>query len=89
MPTKMEELSIKKNMAWNSIGSMFYLGCQWIITILVVRLSSDYTAAGTLALGMAIANIFNPIGYYKIRTLQVSDLSNAYSSCDYIGFRQQ
>ena len=87
MPAKMEELSIKKNMAWNSIGSMFYLGCQWIITILVVRLSSDYTAAGTLALGMAIANIFNPIGYYKIRTFQVSDLSNAYSSCDYIGFR--
>ena len=69
------------------MGSMFYLGCQWLITILVVRLSSDYTAAGILALGMAIANIFNPIGYYKIRTFQVSDLAETYSSSDYIGFR--
>lgn len=74
-------------MVWNSIGSMFYLGCQWLITILVVRLSSDYYSAGVLALGMSIANIFNPIGYYKIRTFQVSDLTNEYSSRDYICFR--
>lgn len=83
----MKELSIRKNMIWNSTGSIFYLGCQWLITILVVRLSDDYVAAGALALGMAIANIFNPIGYYKIRTYQVSDLTGKYSSSDYIGFR--
>ena len=83
----MEGISIKKNMIWNSAGSMLYLGCQWLITVLVVRLSNDYNAAGTLALGMAIANIYNQIGYYKIRTFQVSDLSETYSPSDYIGFR--
>lgn len=83
----MQGLSIKKNMLWNSSGSMVYLGCQWLITILAVRLSSDYSVAGTLALGMAVSNIFSPIGYYKIRVYQVSDLSGAYSPNDYIGFR--
>lgn len=24
-------LSLQKNMAWNSIGSLIYLGCSWLI----------------------------------------------------------
>ena len=33
-----EQLSVKANMLWNSIGSMTYLACQWLTTIVVVRL---------------------------------------------------
>ena len=49
---KPRELSLKANVLWNSIGSMFYLGCQWLITVLVVRLSSGFDAAGLLSLAM-------------------------------------
>ena len=45
---EVKPLSIKQNMLWNSFGSITYLACQWLITILVVRLSSGYEAAGTL-----------------------------------------
>lgn len=80
-------LSLKANMFWNSFGSIVYLGCQWLITILVVRLSTGYEDAGALALGMAVSNVFSPIGYFKVRTYQVSDVNNRFSSGDYIGMR--
>lgn len=80
-------LSIKANMIWNASGSLVYMGCQWLITVLVVRMSNGYDEAGLLALGMAVANIFSPIGYYKVRTFQVSDLRNEFSFAQYLGFR--
>lgn len=80
-------LSIRANMIWNGAGSLIYLGSQWLITVLVVRLSTGYDAAGLLALGMAVSNIFSPVGYYKIRTFQVSDLEEEFSFAQYLGFR--
>lgn len=76
-----------KNVAWNTFGSIFYLACQWLTTVAVVRLSGDYEYAGFLSLAMSIANLFVPIGLYKIRSYQVSDVNGEFSSREYIGFR--
>lgn len=81
------QLGLGRNIAWNTSGSLVYLACQWLTTVFVVRLSSDYAAAGELSLAMAVGNIFVPIGLYKIRSYQVSDLDGAYSSGEYVGFR--
>lgn len=81
------QLSLSQNMLWNSVGSMVYLACQWLITVAVVRLSSDYDAAGTLALAMAVSNVFYPIGMYKVRTFQVSDVKEAYTPGQYVAHR--
>lgn len=78
---------LKKNITWNTVGSIAYLACQWLTTVAVVRLSSDFNYAGDLSLAMTISNLFVPIGLYKIRSFQVSDLSCEYSSGEYIGFR--
>ena len=80
-------LSIRANMMWNATGSLVYMAAQWLTTVLVVRLSTGYDAAGLLALGMAVSNIFSPIGYYKVRTYQVSDLDEEFSFAQYLGFR--
>ena len=45
-------LSTKQNMLWNSAGSMTYLACQWLVTVLVVRLSAGYDDAGLLSHGV-------------------------------------
>ena len=66
---------------------MVYLVCQWLITVFVVRLSNGYDAAGVLALGMAVSNIFSPVGFFKVRAFQVSDLNEEYSAGQYLGFR--
>lgn len=86
-PKNTRPLSLRANALWNAIGCLFYLGCQWLTTVLVVRLSSNYENSGALAFAMANGIIFASIGLYKIRTFQVSDVSNEFSSHDYIGFR--
>ena len=80
-------LSLKQNMLWNSVGSIVYLACQWLLTVVVVRLSTDYSAAGLLSLAMSIGNIFTPFAIYKMRTIQVSDVEHKYSAGQYMGFR--
>lgn len=73
-------------MLWNTIGCLLYQGCLWAITILVVTLSG-YTNSGYLAFAMAMGNIFFPLATYNVRTFQVSDIKNEFSSDNYIAFR--
>ena len=81
-----KRLSIKQNLLYNSFGSMFYLACQWLITIFVVQLSS-YEDAGNLSLAISITNIFYTIATFGIRNFQVSDVNNKYSASDYVTSR--
>ncbi len=76
-----------QNTLWNAAGCVFYLGCQWLTTVLVVRISQDYSASGNLAFAMAVGIIFASIALYKIRTFQVSDLHGEYSESEYATFR--
>lgn len=84
---KEKELSIGKNMAWNSFGSITYLACQWLITILVVRLSDGYEAAGALSLAMSVYNIFAPLALYRMYTYQVSDVKRENTAGEYFSLR--
>lgn len=85
--SKTEPLSTKANTLWNAMGCLFYLGCQWVTTLLVVVLSSNYDNSGVLAFAMSIGNMFAAVALYKIRTYQVSDTLNTYSANAYVGFR--
>ena len=82
-----KELSTKANMIWNSVGSMTYLGCQWLVTILVVRLSDGYDAAGLLSLAMAVSGTFGTFANYKMGTYQISDIRHEHTLAEYLGFR--
>lgn len=87
MPNVPAPLTTKKNALWNAAGCIFYLGCQWLTTVLVVVLSTDYNNSGALAFAMSIGNMFASISLYKMRTYQVSDITCDHSSKDYVGFR--
>ena len=80
-------LSLKANMLWNSAGSLTYLACQWLVTVLVVRLTSGYDAAGLLSLAMSVTGIFGTFASYKMGTYQVSDIHHEHRLADYLGFR--
>lgn len=84
---EIKQLTTKQNMLWNSFGSICYLGCQWLITILIVRLSGGYEAQGTLALAMSVYNIFSPLAMYRMYTYQVSDVKHENSVGEYFAFR--
>ena len=74
-------------MLWNSAGSITVLACQWLLTIVVVRLSGDYEAAGVLSLALAVYNIFAPISVYRMYVYQVSDVKRENTTGEYLTFR--
>ena len=87
MADQTAELSLKNNMLWNSIGSLVYLGCNWLTTVLVVVLSPDYSDSGALAIAMSVGNITATIALFKVRPVQVSFSGGELSTSDFVGFR--
>ena len=80
-------MSFGKNIIWNTVGSLIYLACNWLTTVLVVTLSDNYNASGQLAIAMAVGNIFSTIMLFRVRAVQISDSNSLFSSSEYIGFR--
>lgn len=82
-----KKLSIKANMLWNSFGSLVNLGSQWLITVLVMRMTNGYEAVGIFSLAMSVYNIFAPIGQYRMYTYQITDVKNENTTGEYLAFR--
>lgn len=72
---------------WNTAGSAVYLGCQWLITVLAVRIFNDFVSVGYLSQAMNITNFFVIIAHYNMRAFQVSDTENEYNNGHFIGSR--
>ncbi len=79
--------SLKKNMLFNTFGGLCYQGCLWLITVLVVKLSSNYEYSGMLALGMTVGNMMSALGTFNVRIYQVTDSVGKFSQSEYVAFR--
>ncbi len=79
-------VNMKKNVLWNTVGSVFYCACQWLITVLVVRIDS-FETSGYLSLAMTTSSSFSAISLFSMRHFQVSDVNEEYSSREYYGSR--
>lgn len=77
---------ISKNFFWNAAGNTAYNGLQWLITVIVARVSG-LDGAGILSIAMSLSLTFRTIAYFGIRNFQVSDENNKYSFEDYTGLR--
>ena len=82
----MKEKSTLANIFYNSFGTMFYYGCQWLTTILIVRLSG-YQDAGNYSLAMTFTAAFAIFALFNTRQYQVSDVKGEYSDKAYITSR--
>lgn len=82
----MNQTNLKKNMLWNAVGNLVYLGCQWLITVLVTNLG-QFRDAGILSIAMSISATFQTIAMFGIRNYQVSDIDSQYSDTCYVSFR--
>lgn len=81
-----KKLSLRGTMLWNSVSLVYYLACQWIITVLVTRLAG-YHAAGNFSIAMACTGAFFSLAQFGVRQFQVSDIKKEYSSGTYIAAR--
>lgn len=82
----MKKKSTIANIFYNSFGTIFYYGCQWLTTILIVRLSG-FTDAGNYSLAMTFTAAFAIFALFNTRQFQVSDVTGEYTDATYIGSR--
>jgi len=79
----MKQKSTLANIFYNSFGTMFYYGCQWLTTILIVHLSG-FEDAGNYSLAMTFTAAFSILALFNTRQFQVSDVKGEYSDRTYI-----
>lgn len=79
-------LKIKDSIIYNTIGTFFYFFCQWLITVLIIKLGG-YSNGGILSITISMTNIFYMISMYGVRSFQVSDIKNRYKDGDYLLLR--
>lgn len=79
-------LTLKQNMIWFTGGSLFYLVCQWLMTVLVVTLGS-YGDGGVLSLSISLTGTFFVVSTFGLRNFHVSDVKGQYSSSLYVSTR--
>ena len=77
---------MKKDIAWNTFGNIFYGFCTWVITIRVVRMGS-FTDAGYLSLAMTTSSTYNAIALFAMRNYQITDSGHLYSDGEYVSSR--
>ncbi len=83
-----KKLSLKQNMLWSSAGSMINMVCQWLITVLIIRLSfGNYDIAGVYTLAMSVYAIFSNVAHYRMYVYQVTDVENENTIGEYLAFR--
>lgn len=71
-------MSIIIEAVYYDIGNFIYLGAQWIISVLLVRLGG-FGDAGEFSLAMTVSGVFGMIANYGLRSFQVSDVNGKYS----------
>lgn len=80
------EKSVQQNMLFNTVGSLIYYVCQWLMTVVIVRISG-YEDSGLLSIAMSITAAPAIVGLFNIRSYQVSDMNGQYSDKTYIRSR--
>lgn len=78
---------MKRNIVLNTLGNLIYNFCQWLLTILVVRLSSNYENAGYLGLAMTTGSTYAAIALWGMRNYQISDVKEMFSDKAYFSSR--
>lgn len=78
--------NLQKNLALNTYGVFFYFFAQWLLTIIVTRVSG-FVAAGQYSLAVSFANLFSFVGMFGVRGLQVSDINHRYTDGQYYALR--
>ena len=79
---------MKKNVLWNTFGSVYYSLCQWVMTLIVVRFTAGYNDAGMLGLAMTVTNSFATVAFFGMRNFQISDVTGRYSDEEYVMSRR-
>lgn len=78
--------TVQQNMLFNTVGSLIYYVCQWLISVIIVRVSG-FGDAGLLSLAMSATAAPAIVGLFNVRSYQVSDMDGQYTDREYMRSR--
>lgn len=73
-----------KNVIWNTVGSLLYYFCQWVMTVLIYHMTEDFVIPGIFSLAMTLTNSFATVILFGMRNYQISDTKGEYEDGTYI-----
>ena len=79
----MKEMKTEKQATICSLGGVFLMFTQWLISVLLARLGG-FADAGVFSLAMSISNVFTFFGSYGMRNYQVSDTKGRFTQGQYL-----
>lgn len=82
MEKERKKLGLVHNILYSGAGSIIFTLCQWLTTIIIIRLLG-YEASGFYALAITVTNTFFSISLWGIRSFQIADINDSYSYSDY------
>ena len=81
-----EKHSMKQTYLWTVLASLIYAGSSFLMQMVTSKFIG-VTQAGILSLALTVGNQLVTIGFYNIRTFQVSDVTEKYKFSDYCMLR--
>lgn len=81
-----EKYSMKQTYLWTVLASLIYAGSSFLMQMVTSKFIG-VTQAGVLSLALTVGNQLVTIGFYNIRTFQVSDVTEKYKFSDYCMLR--
>lgn len=71
-----------KHITYNTLGSLVSLFCQWLIMMLIPRMT-DFSDAGIFAIALSICSILNIFATLSLNQYQIADQHVRFSENDY------
>lgn len=81
-----KEHSMKQTYLWTILASLIYAGSSFVMQMVTSKFIG-VAEAGVLSLALTIGNQLVTVGFYNIRTFQVSDVTEKYKFSDYCMLR--
>ena len=81
-----EKHSMKQTYLWTVLASLIYAGSSFLMQMVTSKFIG-VAQAGVLSLALTVGNQLVTIGFYNIRTFQVSDVTEKYKFSDYCMLR--
>lgn len=78
-----KDKSIGENIIWNTVGLLVFLICQWLITVLTVKIGG-YEIGGILTIAMTISTLYYTFACFTARSFQVTDINGKYTDATYL-----
>lgn len=76
------EASKQKQITYNTIGNIVTLFCQWMILMIVPKIT-DFSEAGVFAVALSICSVLNVFAMFSLNVHQISGQYTKYTENDY------